>query len=141
MGASPVAQMVNDLPAMWETWVQSLGWEDPLEEGMATHSSPLVWEIPMDREAWWTAVHGVAKRWTQLSLESNSSGGGQRGLHYYGDTQAEPLGRVLSISDRVIHTHKVVHLRAEGICMVSVKKGQDWIKEDLKCQDNCIYIT
>ena len=41
MGASPVAQMVNSLPAMWETWVQSLGWEDPLEEGMATHSSIL----------------------------------------------------------------------------------------------------
>ena len=43
--------MVKNLPVMWETWVQSLGWEDPLEQGMATHSSILVWRIPMDREA------------------------------------------------------------------------------------------
>ena len=45
-GASPVAQMVKNLPAMQELWVQSLGWEDPLEKGMATHSSILVWRIP-----------------------------------------------------------------------------------------------
>ena len=40
-----VAQMVKNMPAMWETWVQSLGWEDPLEKGMATHSSILAWRI------------------------------------------------------------------------------------------------
>ena len=62
-----VAQMVKNPPAMWETWVQSLGWEDPLEEGMATHSSILAWRIPMDRGAWRATVHGVAKSWTQLS--------------------------------------------------------------------------
>ena len=45
-GASQVAQMVKNLPAMQETRVQSLGWEDPLEEGMATHSSILVWRMP-----------------------------------------------------------------------------------------------
>ena len=44
--ASPVAQLVNNLPAMWETWVRSLGWEDPLEKGKATHSSILAWRIP-----------------------------------------------------------------------------------------------
>jgi len=44
--ASLVAQMVRNLPAMQETWVQSLGWEDPLERGMATHSDVLVWRIP-----------------------------------------------------------------------------------------------
>ena len=44
-----------------ETWVQSLGWEDPLEEGMATHSSILAWRISMDRGAWQATVHGVAK--------------------------------------------------------------------------------
>ena len=44
--ASLVAQMVKNPPAMWETWVGSLGWEDPLEEGMATHSSILAWRIP-----------------------------------------------------------------------------------------------
>ena len=53
--------MVNNLPAMWETWVQSLGWEDPLEEGMATHSGILGWRIPMDRGAWRATVCGVAK--------------------------------------------------------------------------------
>ena len=41
--ASLVAQMVKDMPAVWETWVQSLGWEDPLEKGMAIHSSILAW--------------------------------------------------------------------------------------------------
>ena len=46
---------------MQEIWVQSLGWEDPLEEGMATHSSSLAWRIPMDKEAWWATVHAVAK--------------------------------------------------------------------------------
>ena len=45
-GASLVAQMVKSLPAMQETWVRSLIWEDPLEKGMATHSSILAWEIP-----------------------------------------------------------------------------------------------
>ena len=44
--ASLVAQMVKNLPAMQETWVRSLGWEDPLEEGMATHSGILAWRIP-----------------------------------------------------------------------------------------------
>ena len=62
-----MAQMVNDLPAMWETWDLSLGWEDPLEESMATHSSILAWRIPMDRGAWWTTLHGVTKSWPQLS--------------------------------------------------------------------------
>ena len=41
-----VAQMVKSLPAMWETRVRSLGWEDPLEKEMATHSSTVVWKIP-----------------------------------------------------------------------------------------------
>ena len=41
----PVAQLVKNPPAMWETWIQSLGWEDPLEKGKATHSSVLVWRI------------------------------------------------------------------------------------------------
>ena len=44
--ASLVAQLVKNLPAMWETWVQPLGWEDPLEKGKATHSSILAWRIP-----------------------------------------------------------------------------------------------
>ena len=64
--ASLVAQLVKNPPAMQETWVRSLGWEDPLEEGMATHSSILAWTIPMDREAWWAIVHGVTKNQTWL---------------------------------------------------------------------------
>ena len=59
--------MVKNLSTTQETWVQSLGWEDPLEEGMATHSSILAWRIPMDREAWWATVHGIAKSWMLLS--------------------------------------------------------------------------
>ena len=62
-----MAQTVSNLPAMWETWDLSLGWEDPLEESMATHSSILAWRIPMDRGAWWTTLHGVTKSWPQLS--------------------------------------------------------------------------
>ena len=58
--------MVKNLPTMQKAWVQSLGWEDPLEEGMATHSSILAWRIPMDRGASQAIVHGVAKSWTQL---------------------------------------------------------------------------
>ena len=58
-----MAETVKSLPAMRETWVQSLGWENPLEEGMATPSSILAWRIPMDRGAWWT-VHEVAKSQT-----------------------------------------------------------------------------
>ena len=50
-------QLVKNPPAMWETWVRSLGWEHPLEKGKTTHSSILAWRIP------WT-VHRIAKSWT-----------------------------------------------------------------------------
>ena len=53
--------MAKNLPVMQETWVQPLGWEDPLEEGMTTDSSILAWRIPMDKGAWWATVHGVPK--------------------------------------------------------------------------------
>ena len=58
--ASLVTQSIKNSPAMQETWVQSLGWEDPLEEVMATQSSILAWKIPMDRDAWQATVHGIA---------------------------------------------------------------------------------
>ena len=53
--------MVKNPPAVRETWVQSLGWEDPLEEGMATRSSILARRVPINRGAWQATVHGVAK--------------------------------------------------------------------------------
>ena len=59
--ASLVAQLVKNLPAMQETWVWSLDWEDSLEKRKATHSSILAWRIP------WTIGHGVAKSQTRLS--------------------------------------------------------------------------
>ena len=57
-----VAQTVKHRPAMWETWVRSLAWEDPLEEGIATPSSILAWRIPMDGGAWRATAHRVAKK-------------------------------------------------------------------------------
>ena len=62
-----VAQTVKNPPAMQEAQVRPLGQEDPLEEGMATHSNILAWRIPMDRGAWWAIAHGVTKSRTQLS--------------------------------------------------------------------------
>ena len=63
-GAFLVAQMVKNQPAMQETWVCSLGQDDSLEKGTATHSSILNLENPMDRGTWWATVHGVAKNQT-----------------------------------------------------------------------------
>ena len=56
--------MVKNLPAMQVTWIRSLGQEDPLEEGMATHYSTLAWTIPLDRGAWLAVVHRITKRRT-----------------------------------------------------------------------------
>ena len=53
--------MVKNQPAMRETWVPSLSWKYPLEEGMATHSSILAWRSPMDRGAWQATAHRAAK--------------------------------------------------------------------------------
>ena len=59
--------MVKNLPVIWEIQVSSLGWEDPLEKGMVTHSSFLAWRIPWTEEPVGATVHGVAKSQTQLS--------------------------------------------------------------------------
>ena len=59
--ASLVAQLVKNLPTMWETWVQSLGWEDPLEKGTATHSSVFAWRIPRTEEPGRLPVQGVTE--------------------------------------------------------------------------------
>ena len=65
--ASLVAQTVKNPSAVWETQGITLGWEDPLEEGMAAHSTTLAWRTSIDRGAGWAAVPGVAKSWTRLS--------------------------------------------------------------------------
>ena len=64
-----VTQLVKNPPTMWKTWVQSLSWEDPLEKGMAAHSSILAWRIPwtvqgVAKSMGLSIVHGVAKSWT-----------------------------------------------------------------------------
>ena len=66
-GASLVAQTVKNLPTMRETQVPSLGREDPLEKGMATHSNVLAWRIPWAEEPGGATVHRVATSQTQLS--------------------------------------------------------------------------
>ena len=68
----PGGSKVKNLP-MQQMQVWSLSQEDPLEEEMATHSSILAGENPMDREAWWTTIHGVAKSQTQLSDQAHGT--------------------------------------------------------------------
>ena len=63
-GDSLMPQMVKNLPTMQETWVQFLGWEDPLEKGMATHSSILAWRIPWTEMPGGLKPMGVIKNWT-----------------------------------------------------------------------------
>ena len=67
-GASLVAQLVKNTPAMEETLFQFLGQEDFLEEGMATHSSILSWRVPRGRGDWWATVHWVAELDTNEGL-------------------------------------------------------------------------
>ena len=66
-GSSLVAQMVKHLPTMQETWVRSLGWEDPMEEEMATHSGTLAWKIPWTEEPGGLQTMGFTKSRTRLS--------------------------------------------------------------------------
>ena len=65
--ASLVAQRLKRLPAMWETWVQSLGWEDFPGEGNGNLLQYFCMENPMDRGGWQATVYGVTKSWTRLS--------------------------------------------------------------------------
>ena len=81
---SLVAQMVKNPPAMRDWWAQSLGWEDPLEEGMATHSGILAGKIPQ-RGAWWATVHTVTNSRTWLNDWAQ---------HTYIHTYSDVVGRV-----------------------------------------------
>ena len=106
--------MVKNLHATRETWVRSLGWEDPLEEGMATYSSILAWRIPMDRGAWQATVHGVTKSQTPLELSTAQHTGGWGGGAVGSE---EPAGATLvqpkspSPSSGGDGTHRALRLR------------------------------
>ena len=69
-----VAQTVKNLPAMTGSWVRSLAWEDPLEEGIAMHSSILAWRIPMDRRAWgyspWGRKDSDITEWLSIGVDN-----------------------------------------------------------------------
>ena len=71
-GASPVTQVVKNLTSMWETWVRSLGWEDPLEKEMATHSIILAWIFPRIEEPGGQQSIGLQKSPTQLSMHTHT---------------------------------------------------------------------
>jgi len=81
--ASLVAEMIKNPSSMRKTWVQSLGWECLLEGVMATHSSILAWRIPVDRGAWRTTVHRVAKNQTQLNTQFTPKGIMQESIVYH----------------------------------------------------------
>ena len=87
--ASLVAQAVKNLPAMPETWVCSLGLEDPLKEGLATHSSIPAWRIPMDRGAW----RGLQSMGLQSKTQLKRLSTAQNDLHF-----ATPLNTLVSKS-------------------------------------------
>ena len=87
--------MVKNRSAMQETQVQFLGGEDPLEEGMATHSSVLAWRNPMGRGAWWATVHGVAESDMTERLSSSSKCGFSLIQHILIDVQNLRLDRYL----------------------------------------------
>ena len=89
-----VAQIVKAPPALWETWVPSLRQKCPLEEGMATHSSILSWEIPMDRGAWGTTVYWVTKKLDtteRLSTQRSTILDQTLGKFYFYNVQTLPL--------------------------------------------------
>ena len=82
--------MVKNSPTVWETWVRSLGWEDPLEEGMTTHSTILAWRIPMDRGAWRASPWGCKELDTTERLSTAQHGGA---APHPKTTFKEPQGR------------------------------------------------
>ena len=91
--------------------VLSLSWEDPLEEGMATHTSILAWRIPMDSGAWQAIVHGVTKSWTRLSTHES----GIRGLPF-GVTLPSPQSLLLRTGPRGVRQGKGIAVGESTHC-------------------------
>ena len=88
--ASLVTQMVKNSPAVRETWIWCLGWEDPMEEDIATHSSILAWRIPMERRAWWATVHRVTKSQMWLTKHSTIQAWASQTLPLYRQINWDP---------------------------------------------------
>ena len=81
-----MAQMVKNLPIMQETQVRSLSWEDPLEKGMATHSSILAWRIPWTEEPGGATVHGITESDVTEQLTHTRRGLREQALHLRGES-------------------------------------------------------
>ena len=107
-----VSQQIKNPPAMQNTWVQSLGWEDPLKEGMATHSNIIAWRIPMGRGAWQATVHGVSEldMTERLSIHSVILEG-----------ELEILGKLFCFSK--CHTSSYKNIRWLTQCCYILKRG------------------
>ena len=107
-------------------WVRSLGWEDLLEGGIATHSSVLAWRIPMEKGAWWDTAHRVAKSWTRLkwiSMHTLAAHHNQRdaGLRLPLATSAWgsslPILPFVSVTNACTHIHLTIQVSPAGaIC-------------------------
>ena len=114
-GASLVVQMVKPLPAVWETWVQSLGREDPLEEEMAPHSSTLAWKIPWTEEPGRLRSMGsqrVGHDWA-TSLHLDSVGEGEVGMTWETSIETCILPYVKQMNS-ASSMHEVGHSKCSG---------------------------
>ena len=114
----------GNLPARQKTWVWSLGWEDPLEEGMATLSSILAWKIPMDRGAWRVTVHGGHKESDTIEQLSTAQDSFRKSLiqffqpengnsitHLAGLWELETLWKVSNIAQNHYYHHYQLHAK------------------------------
>ena len=93
--------MVKNPPAMRKTWVRSLGWKDPLEKGMATHSSTLAWGIPWTKEPGWLQSLGwkrVRHDWATFTFKEKRKDDGKTSLKLYGRSPPTPRRKFIQIS-------------------------------------------
>ena len=99
---SLVAQLVRNLPAMWETWVRSLGWEDPLEKGTSTHSTILAWRIPLSLHYCIVVVQSLSRVWL---LATPSTAAHQAPLSF---TVSQSLLKFMSIESVMLSNHLII---------------------------------